>query len=143
MIIGQLALAVAAVFAGAAVYVSIAEHPARLTLDDRAFLTEWRPSYTRGAVMQASLAIIGFLLGVAAWWQSGDWPWLAGALLLVANWPYTMICIMPTNRRLKAMDPATADGTVRVLAEKWGRLHAGRSLLGIAAAAVTLWASLA
>jgi len=71
MFAGQLALIVAALFAGAALFVNIAEHPARLKLDDRAMLIEWKASYDRAAMKQASLAIVGCLLGVLAWWQSG------------------------------------------------------------------------
>lgn len=142
MLAGQLALTVAALFAGAAIYVSVAEHPARLRLDERAALAEWKPAYQRGAVMQASLAIVGFLLGLLAWWQSDDWRWLPGAALLVANWPYTLVCIMPTNRRLEATDPANAGPETRVLLQRWGALHAGRSLLGCGAVLVMLWASI-
>src|SRR5262245_225836 len=93
MLAGQLALIAATLFAGAAFYVSFAEHPARLALDERAALAQWKPAYERGAVMQASLAIAGFVLGVLAWWQSGHWLWLIGAVVLVANWPYTLVCI--------------------------------------------------
>ena len=138
MFAAQLALAAAALFAGAAIYISVAEQPARLPLDDRAALAEWRPAYERGARMQASLAMVGFLLGIGAWWQIGAWLWLIGAVLLVANWPYTLACIMPVNRRLMAIEPGPDS---RALLQLWGRLHAGRSLLGCGAVLYMLGAS--
>ena len=141
MLSAQLTLIAATLFAGAALYVSVAEHPARLQLDDRAALTQWKPAYARGAVMQASLAIAGFLLGALAWWQSGRWLWLVGALLLLANWSYTLICIMPTNHRLKDTNLADAGLQTRMLLETWGILHMGRTALGVASVAIFLWAS--
>jgi hypothetical protein len=141
MLAGQLALTVAALFAGAAFYINVAEQPARLTLDDRSLLGEWKPSYRRGFAMQSSLAIVGFLLGVLAWWQTGQWLWLIGAAVLVANWPYTLIGIMPTNHKLMVTEPASAGAESRDLIKTWAKLHAGRTALGIAATAIFLWAS--
>ena len=141
MLAGQIALVVAAVFAGAALYVNIAEQPARLSIDDRSLLSEWKPSYKRGFAMQAPLAIIGFLLGLVAWWQTGVWQWGLGAIVLVANWPYTIYVIMPTNNLLMTIDPAAASDVSRDLIKQWGRLHAVRTALGIAATLIFLWAS--
>jgi hypothetical protein len=87
MIAGQLAIIVAAVFAGAAIYVNVAEQPARLNLDDRSLLIQWKAAYKRGTAMQAPLAMLGFLLGLWSWWQTNDWRWLLGAVILVANCP--------------------------------------------------------
>jgi hypothetical protein len=142
MIAGQLALVVAAVFAGAALYVNIAEQPARSMLDDRSLLIEWKPAYKRGFAMQAPLAVAGFLLGLLAWWQTGVWLWLLGAVVLISNWPYTLLGIMPTNNKLMSTDPAIAGLDSRKLIEKWATLHAVRTALGIAATVLFLWASL-
>jgi hypothetical protein len=142
MLLGQLALIAAAIFSGAAVYINVAEQPARLRLDDRALLTEWKPSYKRGLPMQASLVIIGFLLGLSAWSQTGDWRWLLGAGVFVVNWPYTLLVVMPTNRKLMAMDPASAGVESRALIETWAGLHAVRTALGFAATSIFLWASM-
>ena len=141
MIAGELALVAAALFSGGALYVGAVEHPARRHLADTALLAEWKPAYRRGAAMQASLAIVGFSLGVAAWWQGGDWLWLYGAIVLIANWPYTLLAIMPTNRQLKATDPANAGPETRALLEKWALLHAVRTTLGLAATVVFLLAA--
>jgi hypothetical protein len=142
MLAGQLALIVAALFAGAAVYVNVAEQPARLTLGDRDLLAQFKPAYKRGTALQAPLAILGFLLGLVAWLQTGSWLWLLGAATLVANWPYTLLGIMPMNRRLMATEAVSAGPESRSLIEKWGALHAGRTALGFAATLVFLWASM-
>jgi hypothetical protein len=136
----ELALATAAAFAGAAIYVSVAEQPARLSLDDKALLAEWKPSYTGGFAMQASLALASALFGLLAFWLTRDWRWLAGAALIFANWPYTLIVILPVNKRLEATPLEAANAETRGLIETWGKLHAGRSALGVAATLVYLWA---
>jgi hypothetical protein len=141
MIVSQLALIAAAAFAGAAIYVNVAEQPARLVLDDRAMLAQWKRSYDSASVMQAGLALVACALGVIAFFLSHDWRWLLGALLILAPWPWTIFVIMPVNRRLKATAPDAAQSDTRASVEHWGRLHAGRSAFGIAATLVYLWAA--
>jgi hypothetical protein len=140
MTIGLLALVVAAVFVGAAVYVNVAEQPARLMLDDRALLSEWKPAYRRGFAMQAPLALIGFLLGLIAWWQSAHAGFLIGAVAMIAPWPWTIFVIKPVNDRLLAIAPEQADAASRALIAKWGTLHAVRTALGAIATLAFLWA---
>jgi hypothetical protein len=136
----ELALTTAAAFTGTAIYVNVAEQPARLALDDRALLAQWKRSYARGLGMQASLALISALLGLLAFWLTRDWRWLLGGLIVFANWPYTLLVIRPVNARLEATAPDAANAETRNLIERWGKLHAGRSALGAAATLAYLWA---
>jgi hypothetical protein len=140
MIVGALALALAAGFAGAAVYINLVEQPARLKLDDRALIAEWKPSYKHGFAMQSSLAVAAGLLGIVAFALDLRWPSLIGAALILANWPFTLGVIMPTNRALMAIAPGAADAETRRLVRHWGRLHGVRSLLGLGAVAFFVWA---
>ncbi len=142
MIVGQLALIAAAVFSGAALYIIVAEQPARLNLDDKNLLRQWKPAYKRGFAMQAPLALLGGVFGALAWWQSGQWLWLLGAALIVANWPYTLLRIMPVNERLMAIELAAAGPESRKLIESWAKLHALRAGLCCVATLIFLWASL-
>ena len=142
MLFGHLALISAAVFSGAALYVSVAEQPARLKLDDQALLAEWKPSYKRGFAMQAPLALIGCIFGLLAWWRESEFGLLIGAALMIAPWPWTLIAIMPTNNALMAIDPAKPTPNARALVVKWGYLHAVRSALGVLATLSFLWGCL-
>jgi hypothetical protein len=142
MAFGLLALIAAAIFTGAALYVGFAEQPARLSLDDRALLTEWKPSYKRGTAMQAPLALVGFVLGLVAWWQTSQPGFLIGAIAMIAPWPWTLVAIKPTNDALLATDPDKAGPQSRALIVKWGALHSVRTALGALATLAFLWASM-
>jgi hypothetical protein len=138
MMFGLLTLSAAAVFSGAAVYVNVAEQPARLALDDRALLAEWKPSYRRGAMMQASIALIGCVLGSIAWWQTSQPGFLVGAVAMLAPWPWTLLVTKPTNDALLASAPDQAEPQTRALIVKWGTLHAVRTSLGAVATSAFL-----
>ncbi len=142
MTFGLLALTAAAIFTGAAFYVNVAEQPARLLLDDHALLAEWKPSYKRGAAMQAPLALLGFLLGMIAWWQSVHPAFLIGAIAMIAPWPWTLIAIKPVNDALLATERDRAGSQSRAFVVRWGALHAVRTGLGALATVAFLWACL-
>jgi Domain of unknown function (DUF1772) len=128
-----------ALFAGAAVYVSVVEHPARVSCGPDVALREFGPSYKRGAVMQASLALIGCATGLAAGWQLGDRLVALAAVLLGLLIPFTLIVILPTNNRL--LDPtlvSQSSEAARLLA-RWGRLHAVRTVVSVVVLVALLW----
>ncbi len=143
MLLGLTALILATLFAGAALYITLVEQPARLMLDDGPMLAQWQPSYKRALPIQAGLAVLGGLAGLTSWFQTNQWQWLAGAVLLLANWPFTLLGIMPTNKRLMAMSPVDASPEARRLMLHWGTLHNVRSALGTLAALTYAWALLA
>ncbi len=129
----------ASLFAGAAIYVNVAEHPARLALDTRSAALQWASSYERAAWMQASLAIASFVAGLSAWLLSGGILWLVAALLIGAVVPITFAVIMPVNRLLLTAGRDLGSAETRQLLELWGKLHGMRSALSAAAAVLMLW----
>ena len=135
MLQALLALIAASLFTGAALYISWAEHPARLLLSDAPALAHWQPSYKRAVPMQAGLAILSAALGLWAWAESGEALLLAGALLILAVVPFTFFVIMPVNNRMLATPPDRAGPETRAMLVRWGALHWVRNLLGLAAVA--------
>jgi len=133
MTIATLVASVAAgLFAGAATYVSVAQHPAWLESGSTVAIKEFGPSYRRAAIMQGGLAVVGFVSGAVAWFQDSGVGWLVGGLLLGGLAPYTLVIMMPTNRRL--LDPRLDAGSREAgrLLLRWGRLHTVRTLVGVA-----------
>jgi len=126
-------------FAGAAIYINLVEHPARMGCDTKTAATVWAPSYRRATVMQASLAILSLLAGVAAWLLGGGLMWLIGAILIGLVVPFTFLAIMPTNHQLLAPGRDLSSNETRVLLERWGRLHAVRSALSFIASVIFVW----
>jgi hypothetical protein len=129
-------------FTGAAVYISLVEHPARMSLSTEIAAAQWAPSYKRATVMQVSLAVVAAVAATARWWQGGGTPWLSGALLILSVIPFTAIVVLPTNDELLAPGRDLASQETRLLLEKWGRLHAVRSGLSLVASTVIVWSSL-
>lgn len=125
-------------FTGAAVYINLVEHPARMGCSTEIAATVWAPSYRRAMLMQASLAIASFLFGVLAWLLGGGIAWLVGALLIGLVVPFTFVAIMPINNRLLEPGRDLSSEETRQLLDKWGRLHRVRSALSLVASVVYL-----
>ncbi len=143
MVFGLFALLIAAAFSGAAVYINFVEQPARLKLADDALLRQWQSSYSRGFVMQASLAVIAGVFGLIALFISWNWYYLLGAIFILTNWPYTFLVMMQTNKTLLKTPLSSADPQTSQLIANWGKFHALRSVLGVLATLMFLFAVLA
>jgi hypothetical protein len=130
-----------AIFTGAAIYINAVEHPARMSCGVQVALSEWAPSYRRATVMQASLAVLGFAFALLAWLAGAELRYLVAGILLVAVAPFTLLVIMPTNRRLMALGSRTDLADAAMLLERWNRLHLVRSVLGMLALVLFLWRS--
>ena len=129
MILELVAILCTGLFAGAAIYVSLVEHPARLECGPALAIAEFGPSYRRGAVMQASLAVGSCLAAVAGWTQGSATSVLIAGLLLGSAVPFTLIVILPTNKRLLDAGLDRGSPEAAALLARWGRLHAVRSVV--------------
>lgn len=119
----------AALFAGAALYINVAEHPARMMLDTKSAVIQWAPSYHRATWLQAPLALVSFVSGVAVALMSSSLIWFSAALLIGVVVPFTFIVVMPTNKKLLDTTRDLASPETRALLVKWNRLHSVRTVL--------------
>lgn len=139
MLAEVIAILCAGLFAGAAIYVTLVEHPARLECGTALAATEFGPSYRRATIMQVSLAAVGFLAALVAWARGAGPAVLLGGILLGLVIPFTLIVILPTNKRLLAPTLDRGSPEAAALLERWGRLHAVRSVASGLAFAVLAW----
>ena len=114
-------------FTGAAVYITFIEHPARMQCGVEIAAAEFAPSYRRAPVMQATCAVVGLLASFAAWFAGADFWWLFAGVLLGSVIPFTLIVILPTNKRLLSSTLDKRSIEAERLLTRWGRLHAVRS----------------
>lgn len=135
------AILACALFAGAAIYINLVEHPARLSCGTEAAAKQWAPSYKRATIMQASLAIVASVAGGVRWLQSQDALWLLGAGAILSVIPFTLFVIRPTNTKLLEPGRDLSSKETRSLLESWGRLHAVRSVLSLASTVLFIWAA--
>jgi hypothetical protein len=139
MMLELLATLAAGLFSGASIYINLVEHPARMQCGTALAIAQWGPSYKRATVMQAGLAAIGFLSATGAWILGGQGSWLIGGILLGFVIPFTLIVILPTNRKLGTQDLARESLDARRLLDRWARLHAVRSVLSFSSFLVFLF----
>ncbi len=128
-------------FFGAAVYISIAQHPAAMRAGVPVAAKFFPPMYSLAAPMQIVSAVAGTLAGLVQLYLSGNTLWAIGAALLVFVIPFTLIVLKPINDQL--LDPNTerSDPQTEELLNQWAPRHRVRSIASGLSFAVYLWAS--
>src|SRR5262245_5656675 len=118
-------------FAGAAVYVGLVEHPARIECGPESGIKQFASGYRKAAAMQASLAMLSFLFSIWAWYLNHNRTILIAGFIVFLAIPFTLLVILPTNKRM--VDPTLdkSSDEARGLLVKWERLHFVRMMLGL------------
>jgi hypothetical protein len=140
LVLGFIATLSAGLFCGAAIYINLVEHPARMSCGTVLAVTEFAPSYKRATVMQVLLAVISFLSSLIAWFIHSNINWLIGSILIIIVIPFTLIFILPVNKKLLDSSLDKNSGYAKQLLNRWGRLHAVRSLLSLISFILLLYA---
>src|SRR5215510_4720642 len=129
----------AVLFAGAALYINMVEHPARMVLETKSAALQWAPSYKRATLLQVPLAIVSLLSGVTVWLMGGSVWWFVAALFAGAVVPYTFIFVMPTNHKILQPSRDLESVETRKLLQKWAKLHGVRTALSLVASVIYVW----
>jgi hypothetical protein len=135
------AVASSFLFCGAAIYINLVEHPARMACGTDIAASEFAASYRRAVPVQVSLALIATIAGVLSWVIGDNVCWLIGALLIFSVIPFTLLVIAPTNKQLLTPKLNNSSSTALLLT-KWGRLHAVRSVVSFIASCLFLAAAI-
>jgi hypothetical protein len=126
-------------FTGAAVYLSLVEHPARMECGVELAVAEFAPSYRRASILQATLAGVGLVSSIAAWLAGASFLWVVAGALLGSVIPFTLIVILPTNKQLLNPTLGRRSAQAGQLLARWGKLHAVRSVLSVVALLLFLY----
>lgn len=134
----SVAIVACALYLGAAAYVALVEHPVRLACADEIAWARWAES-ARRTPPYAALALVAAAAGLTRGRLAFDSPWNWGSAALLAIVPFTVVAMLPAQRRLTApgWDPVAPE--TRALLEQWGRPHAVRVVLSVAALSLFPW----
>jgi hypothetical protein len=115
------------IFFGAALYISLVQHPAAIDTGLAFARAFHAPMYRRAAVLQASLALIAAAASAVLYFYGIGTIWLIAALLIVSVVPLTVAVIRPVNEVLMG-DASLSEAELRTQLQRWGQLHWLRTL---------------
>lgn len=114
---------------GIALTATVIVHPILLMAKKTTAIEVFKPFFDKTHIWVLILSIIVTLLALAYSILTENWWWFGTSMLMHLNGPYTIVYMMPLNRRL--MDPnvdPTSEQTGNDI-KKWGTLHLVRTIL--------------
>lgn len=139
-LIELIAIYLSGTFFGAAVYISMAQHPATMKAGVPFACKFFPPMYNLASRLQITLAVGGTLAGIFQWYLVRDSLWAIGAALLFFVIPFTVVVLKPINDQLLDSDSKRSDAQTEDLLSQWAPRHWVRSIVSGLSFAVYLWA---
>jgi hypothetical protein len=136
MVMKLLVIVGCGLFFGAALYISLVQHPAALETGSEFAARFFRPMYRRAAVFQASPALVASVAALAAWLRGAGIVWLAPASFMSSVVLFTLFVIKPVNEVLLKGEIVGSEINTRPV--RWGQLHRARTIVSGAAFALCL-----
>jgi hypothetical protein len=118
-------------FCGAAFYVTLVEHPARIQQGTAFALQEFVAALPRVRALQRGLAICSILGSLVLGLQTHDRLWFAGTGAMFLILPFTWLALTPINSRLLKWPPEGDLSVAEGLLVLWGRRHMVRDVLSL------------
>lgn len=137
-----LAVFLCGTFFGAAVYISIVQHPASIKAGVPIAGKFFPPMYGLAAPMQISCALGGTASGLIQWYLSDEILWAIAAAFLVLVIPYTLVVLKPINDQLLDPEVRRTESEIETLLNQWARRHWVRSIMSGLAFAIYISAGI-
>ncbi|KAL4222858.1 hypothetical protein ACF0H5_018898 [Mactra antiquata] len=139
------ATALAGLFAGNAMYINAAAHPARKNLDTAVCRKVWKEEFLRAKKFQGGMVVAGTIAGLGAFYLDESdrrMLWLAGSGVFLSIFPYTLIFMFPDIKKNLADDVMETAGEtwIRNHINRWNKQHMVRTVLGFTSFGIFLYA---
>ena len=114
---------------GVALTASVIIHPILVMIDKIVAIEVFKPFFDKTHILVLILSIFITMLALVYSIFTGNLWWVGVSLLLHLNGPYTLLFMMPINKRL--MDKNVDAGSEKTAEDfkKWGELHLVRTVL--------------
>lgn len=114
---------------GVALTATVIIHPILVTVKKTIAITVFKPFFDKTHVLVLILSIFITILALVYSIFTGNLWWVGVSLFLHLNGPYTLLFMMPINKRLMDTNVDPRSEKISEDLKKWGRMHLVRTIL--------------